>query len=66
MGEVAENTVCDTLLAEEGEGRCGNHNGHRCNEEQAAAGLVDHQVEALLLVARPSTQEAEACIHTPR
>ncbi len=35
--------------------------GAPCHEEQAAARLVDHHIEALLLEARPAKQEAAAC-----
>ena len=42
---------------------CGGGDAQRDagEKEEAAAGLVDHQAEALLLEARPTAEEAAAC-----
>ena len=60
MRQVAQDGVGEALGAVELERGRGNDDGKAGDEEQAAAGLVDHLVEALLLVSRAAAQEAEA------
>ena len=61
VGEVVQRLVGDALRPIEGQRGGWNHDGHARDEEQAAACLVDHQIEALLFVFGAAAQEAEAC-----
>lgn len=66
VGQVAQDGVGALLGAVEAQRGGGDDDRHAGNEQQAAAGLVDHLVEALLPVARPAAQEAEAWRTPPR
>lgn len=56
-----QGVVGDALRPIEGQCRGGDHDCHARDKEQAAARLVHHQIEALLLVLGAAAQEAEAC-----
>ena len=72
MAHVGNATCCNpgigwllavsSIVREEYVGSSGNDQANACQQQQGAAGLVEHGVELLMLVLGASQQETATCV----